>query len=131
MESVSGIGGVFFKCDDPEATKAWYEKNLGVTVRRFGDEGSAHVFAWRPINDPTAQAYTVWNPFKSTTKYFDPSTSDFMINYRVTNLDAMIAQLNKFGIPILGRQSWFNGQFAWIVDLDGRKIELWEPAEGH
>jgi catechol 2,3-dioxygenase-like lactoylglutathione lyase family enzyme len=122
MERVTGIGGVFFKASDPQRIKAWYVEHLGVPV----DKDGYVTFEWREHDG--GQGQTVWNPFSRDTQYYRPSEASFMVNYRVRDLDAMIAQLNERGIPLVGdRETSEAGRFAWILDPDGNKIELWEP----
>ena len=116
MAKVTGLGGVFYKVEDSEATARWYKETLGVG----GEWGATFAFA----SDP--QGYTVLSPFKATSDYFAPSESGFMINLRVDDLDAMIAELEAKGIEILGRQDEEYGKFAWILDCDGIKVELWQ-----
>jgi predicted enzyme related to lactoylglutathione lyase len=118
MAKVTGLGGIFYKSDDPARTQAWYKENLGIG----GDWGA--MFPWSM--DGTGQAYSLLSPFKTETDYFDPSASSFMINLRVDDLDAFTAGLEEKGIEILGRQNEEYGKFAWILDCDGIKIELWE-----
>jgi catechol 2,3-dioxygenase-like lactoylglutathione lyase family enzyme len=116
MAKVTGLGGVFFKAADSEATSRWYKEVLGVG----GEWGAVFPFAGDPAG------YTVLSPFKATTDYFAPSAAAFMINLRVDDLDAMTAELEAKGIEILGRQDEEYGKFAWILDCDGVKVELWE-----
>ena len=118
MARVTGLGGVFYKVADPQATQAWYQEHLGIggewgATFRYADEGS---------DDP----YSLLSPFRQGTDYMDPSTADFMINLRVDDLDGMIAQLQARGIEILGRQDEEYGNFAWILDCDGVKLDLWQ-----
>jgi predicted enzyme related to lactoylglutathione lyase len=123
MEKVTGIGGVFFKSKDPKATTEWYHKNLGVPVTEQGS-----FFPWKELEHPERTARTVWSPFDQGTEYFQPSTSEFMINYRVADLDKLLAQLRVAGVQIVGKtEDYPYGRFAWIVDPEGRKIELWQP----
>jgi predicted enzyme related to lactoylglutathione lyase len=129
MERVTGVGGVFFKAKDPKALSGWYRENLGL-AGKGGAPWSA--FDWREREDPAKLGTTVWALFKSDTKYFAPSQAPFMINYRVRNLDRMLAQLRANGVtvePKIAEES--NGRFAWVVDPEGNKIELWEPKEGN
>jgi catechol 2,3-dioxygenase-like lactoylglutathione lyase family enzyme len=130
MEHVTGIGGVFFRARDPKATREWYQKILGVPTRDF--EGTTlSIFEWRELDRPDAVANTVWAVFSQDSKHLEPGNADFMINYRVRNLAAMLEQLRSAGVRVVdGPQKDFNGSFAWILDPDGRKVELWEPAEG-
>ena len=132
MEKVTGIGGVFFKSADPKATTDWYSKHLGVNVLKIeGQADSPVLFQWKELDRPDNVANTVWAPFKQDTTYFEPSPAEFMVNYRVRNLDAMLTQLRSAGVQIVsGPVDEFNGRFAWIIDLDGRKVELWQPAAG-
>jgi len=126
---ITGVGGVFFKAKDPKALSGWYRENLGV-AGKGGAPWSA--FDWREREDPAELGTTVWALFKSDTKYFAPSQAPFMINYRVRNLDRMLAQLRANGVtvePKIAEES--NGRFAWVVDPEGNKIELWEPKEGN
>ena len=120
---VTGIGGIFFKAKDPVALKAWYSKNLGI---RIG--GSDAIFEWRQGMDSTKKGFTVWAPFKETTKYFQPSEKQFMINYRVEGLDQLLAQMKTAGIlPTDSVQKTSYGNFVHLMDPEGNKIELWEP----
>jgi len=125
MEKVTGIGGIFFKTKDAEATRNWYRDNLGIEADpSFG----GCVFEWREKDSPDTVGSTVWSPMPATTKYFDPSTSPFMVNYRVSDLHAMIAQLRAAGANVDEKidESEF-GKFGWVMDPDGNRIELWEP----
>lgn len=122
---ITGIGGIFFKSDDPEKSKDWYRKNLGLESDQYG-----HAFQWRKKESPDDFGYTQWSVFKSSTDYFDPSKQDFMVNYRVDNLEALLERLKANGIEQVGEmQSFEYGKFAWILDSDGYKIELWEPID--
>jgi predicted enzyme related to lactoylglutathione lyase len=127
-ERVSGIGGIFIKARDPRALGQWYSDKLGVPR----PEGPVPpLFLWRERDDSKAVGTTVWGLFRSDTKYFAPSTSSFMINYRVRNLDRMLAQLRAQGVQVDTKVvDDFNGRFAWVMDPEGNKIELWEPKEG-
>ena len=116
MARVTGLGGVFYKVEDKEATARWYQEVLGVG----GEWGATFPFAGDP------DGYTVLSPFRATTDYFAPSGKDFMINLRVDDLDALTAELEAKGIEMLGRQDEEYGKFAWILDCDGIKIELFE-----
>lgn len=127
MKKVTGIGGIFFKCDNVEATKDWYQKNLGVTTDEYG-----HTFWNRDVEDPEVKKSQQWSPFKKESDYFDPSPQEFMINYRVEDLDDLLIELNANGVQIIGETQDFDyGKFAWIMDNDGRKIELWQPKNEH
>lgn len=124
MERVTGIGGIFFKSSDPKALAAWYEKHLGVPVESWGGAS----FKFKDMEEPDRESYLVWTPFKNDTKYFEPSTAPFMINFRVRNLEAMLAQLREAGVTVDTRveESEF-GRFGWCLDPDGNRLELWEP----
>jgi predicted enzyme related to lactoylglutathione lyase len=120
---VTGIGGIFFKCKDPGKIRAWYQAHLGIKTNPYGS-----VFEWRQATDSTLKGYTQWSPFKETTKYFEPSTKDFMINYRVANLTELVKQLRIEGVTITDTMETYNyGKFIHILDAEGNKIELWEP----
>jgi catechol 2,3-dioxygenase-like lactoylglutathione lyase family enzyme len=128
-ERVTGIGGVFFKARDPKALSAWYREKLGVSLR---DGGEWSAFEWRQREDPGRLGTTVWALFRSDSSYFEPSQAAFMINYRVRDLDRMLAQLRALGVGVESRVAEeFNGKFAWLVDPEGNKIELWEPKAGY
>lgn len=120
MKRVVGIGGIFFKSKDPDKLRAWYQEHLGFTPDAYGSvvfDGSG---------DKPAQ--TVWSLFPADTKYFEPSTSPFMINYRVENLNQLLQQLRSEGVEVDDRLEEYDyGRFGWITDPEGNKIELWEP----
>ena len=123
MKRVTGIGGIFFKSKDPAAIKAWYHKHLGIEA---GDWGAN--FEWYQHPDSASKASTAWNPFKETTKYFEPSKKEFMVNYRVEELEGMIEDMKKDGVTICDSiQTESYGKFVHIMDPEGNKIELWEP----
>jgi predicted enzyme related to lactoylglutathione lyase len=124
MARVTGIGGVFFKStSDRNRLAAWYRDNLGLTLEEWG--GS--ILRW-PNDHAEDRGLTVWHVAEPESKWFSPSTSSFMINYRVDDLTALLAQLQKNGIEVVkGPDSEENGKFAWIMDPDGNKVELWEP----
>lgn len=120
---VTSIGGIFFKCNEPAKLREWYSKHLGLNVNQYGS-----VFEWRHGADSSKKGFTQWSPFKSTTKYFEPSTKDFMINYRVSDLTALVLDLRKEGVTIVDSiASYDYGKFVHILDLEGNKLELWEP----
>lgn len=122
-KKVTGIGGIFFKCKDPKKMRAWYAANLGLITNNYGA-----VFEWRQGADTTKKGFTQWSPFKETTKYFEPSAKDYMINYRVENLDALVAQLKKDSVTITDTiEKTDYGKFIHIMDIEGNKLELWEP----
>jgi len=124
MAKVTGIGGVFFKStNDHKALAEWYSKNLGIPLESWGGA----VLKW-PDDKADDGGMTVWNAAAADTKWFSPSAASFMINYRIDNMTEMLAQLQGNGVEILkGPESHENGKFAWILDPDGNKIELWEP----
>jgi len=125
MKKVTGIGGVFFKCKDPKAVNEWYKKHLGFETTPYGTS-----FEWRQKYDSTKMGLTQWNPFPDTTKYFDPSKKEFMINYRVENLEKLVEILKSEQVTILDNiETYDYGKFVHILDLEGNKIELWEPTE--
>ena len=122
MKKVTGIGGIFFKSDDPKKMNEWYAKHLGLPVEKY-----ATVFKWRDADDPDKEGQTVWSPFAKDTKYFEPSKKDFMINYRVENIEALVAQLKEEGVTIIDEISTYDyGKFVHILDPEGNNIELWE-----
>ena len=125
MKKVTGIGGIFFKCKDPKAINEWYKTHLGFNTSPYGTS-----FKWRQSDDSTKEGLTQWNPFAENTKYFEPSTNDFMINYRVENLEALIEELKKGGVTIIDKMETYDyGKFVHILDPEGNKIELWEPID--
>lgn len=120
---VTGIGGIFFKCKDPKNVREWYQKNLGLNTNQYGS-----VFEWYQGADSTWKGFLQWSPFKETTKYFEPSTKEFMINYRVADLVTLVEQLKKDGVTICDSIEVVSyGKFVHIMDIEGNKIELWEP----
>lgn len=124
---VTGIGGIFFKSEDPQKIKEWYGKHLGFEISDYGS-----TFRWKDLNDPDTKipARTEWSPFDEKTTYFGPSEKPFMINYRVENLVELLNELRKEGVTIVGEmQEYPYGKFGWIMDPDGNKIELWEPRD--
>lgn len=123
MKKVTGIGGIFFKCKDPDKMRAWYKTHLGLKNNEYGS-----VFEWRQGADSTKKGFTQWSPFTEKTRYFEPSTREFMINYRVENLEALVEELKKEGVTITDQiESYDYGKFVHILDIEGNKIELWEP----
>lgn len=123
MKRVTGIGGIFFKCKDPKKVREWYQTHLGLNTNQYGT-----VFEWYQGADSTKKGFSQWSPFKETTKYFEPSTKEFMINYRVENLELLIEELKKEGVTISDTlQTVDYGKFIHIMDIEGNKIELWEP----
>ena len=127
MQKVMGIGGIFFKATDKAVLAAWYRDNLGVPV---DDTWGGAVFSWTD-NDPEKNAHTVWSPFAADTTYFEPSTKGFMVNFRVANLDAMLAQLRANGCDVVDKiEASDFGRFGWVMDPDGNRVELWQPPAG-
>lgn len=121
---VTGIGGIFFFSDNPKETKDWYAKNLGIEVNAWGSVS----FDSRNINDPDEVETLQWSPFKKGDEYFSPSKKEFMINYRVQNLEALLEKLRENGVTILDEIATYDfGKFIHIMDAEGNKIELWEP----
>lgn len=124
MAKITGIGGVFFKSKgDNVALAAWYQEHLGLSLEEFGGA----VLKW-PDDGAEDQGLTVWHVAEKDTEWFGPSQSSFMINYRVDDLGEMLEQLRAGGVEVVqGPESHENGKFAWIMDPDGNKVELWEP----
>ena len=124
-KKVTGIGGIFFKCKDPKQMNEWYKTHLGFNTTEYGVN-----FEWREESDPEKKGTTVWNPFSETTRYFEPSTKDFMLNYRVADLEALVEELKKEGVTIVDNiETYDYGKFVHILDPEGNKIELWEPKD--
>ena len=121
---IVGIGGVFFKSANRDQMREWYAKHLGLA-----DKGSGAMLSWREHDDPQKEHVTVWSVFPDSTKYFDPGHAPFMINYIVDDMDALLDRLKEEGVKIdPKRMDESYGRFAWIYDLDGNKIELWQPS---
>ena len=123
-EKVTGLGGVFFKGKNPESLLGWYEKHLGIPVK----DGCAE-FHWREKATPERLGRTVWSVFPEDTDYFGSPSQAFMFNYRVANLDRLLAQLRQSGVSVHKTENHDYGKFAWITDPEGNRIELWEPRE--
>ncbi len=120
---VTGLGGFFFKANDPEQIRAWYRDHLGIPTDEYG-----WTFWWR--DDQGNPRSTQWSPFKAETSYFDPSQKPFMMNFRVENLEELLEQLRAEGVQVVGEvESHPYGKFGWILDPEGNKIELWEPED--
>lgn len=123
VKKVTGIGGIFFKCKDPKKVKEWYKENLGINTNEYGA-----VFEWYQGADSTKKGFTQWGTFNETTDYFAPSTKEFMINYRVEDIEALVKELKQNNVNILDTiQSVSYGKFVHILDIEGNKIELWQP----
>jgi len=113
----------FFKCKNPKKVNQWYKKHLGLNTDEYGT-----TFEWRLAKDETKKGFTQWSPFDESTDYFQPSQKEFMINYRVENLEALVEKLRNNGVTITDSiESFDYGKFVHILDVEGNKIELWEP----
>jgi predicted enzyme related to lactoylglutathione lyase len=124
MKKVTGIGGVFFKCKDPNAVNEWYKTHLGFDTTPYGTS-----FEWLE-KDTGNKGITQWNPFPESSTYFEPSDKYFMINYRVDDLVSLVEELKKQGVVIVDEiESYDYGKFVHIIDIEGNKIQLWQPAE--
>lgn len=125
MKKVTGIGGVFFKCKDPEKVKEWYHTHLGIDAGKWGAN-----FEWRDAENPSKKGSTAWNTFTEKAKMFEPSAKEFMINYRVENLTALVEQLKAEDVTVLDEiETYPYGNFVHIMDVEGNKIQLWEPTD--
>lgn len=122
MKRVTGIGGIFFKCKDPVKINEWYKTHLGLETSPYGAK-----FEWQDLTDTSKKGYTLWSPFPDNTKYFEPSEKDFMINYRIEDIEALVEELKKEGVTILDEIATYDyGKFVHILDPEGNKIELFE-----
>ena len=122
---VTGIGGIFFFSNNPNETKDWYAKNLGLEINEWGSS-----FEFRNANRPDEINYLQWSPFQNGSDYFAPSKKEFMINYRVQNIEGLVDKLKNSGVTILDKiESYEYGKFVHIMDPEGNKIELWEPID--
>jgi len=120
---VTGVGGIFFKSENPDELKTWYEKNLGLNTDQWGTN-----FEWYQGRDSSKKGFTQWSPFPQKTRHFEPSDKDFMINYRVVHLEKLIDKLKENGVTIVDSiETLEYGKFVHILDNEGNKIELWEP----
>ncbi len=120
---VNGIGGIFFKSENPIELKSWYHKHLGINTDQWGSN-----FLGRSLNNPEKRTYLQWSPFHESTTYFSPSSKEFMINYRVKDLDLLVEELRTNDVLILDSMLVVEyGKFIHILDPEGNKIELWEP----
>ncbi len=121
---VTGIGGIFFFSDNPKETREWYSKNLGIETNDYGS-----TFESRNLNKPEEITQLQWTPFKKGSEYFAPSKKEFMINYRVQNIEGLVNKLKENGVTIVDSIATYEyGKFIHIMDFEGNKIELWEPA---
>jgi predicted enzyme related to lactoylglutathione lyase len=127
MQRVVGIGGIFFKAQDPDALRAWYRRHLGMDIQDWG----GMTFQWHTPEKPNPDGATVWTIFPASTSYFAPSAAPFMVNYRVEDLVAVLAALREEGCAVDEKmeESEF-GKFGWVMDPEGNRIELWEPPAG-
>lgn len=122
---VTGIGGIFFFSENPEKTREWYSENLGLEVNQWGSS-----FEFRNAKRPEEINYLQWSPFKQGSEYFSPSKKEFMINYRVQNIEGLVEKLKNNGVTVLDEIETFDyGKFVHIMDAEGNKIELWEPID--
>jgi predicted enzyme related to lactoylglutathione lyase len=125
MKKVTGIGGIFFKCKDPNAIKDWYNKHLGLDAGPYGAS-----FEWLETGDPSKKGLTQWNVNSQAAKLYEPSAKDFMINYRVENLEVLVEELRKENVTIVDQiETYDYGKFVHILDIEGNKIQLWEPKD--
>jgi catechol 2,3-dioxygenase-like lactoylglutathione lyase family enzyme len=125
MKRVTGIGGIFFKAQDPNALSAWYRDHLGLEV----SEWNGAIFKWG--GNGSEPGMTIWSPFAADTTYMAPSASSFMINFRVADLVALLAALKAEGCTIVDKvEASEQGKFGWVIDPEGNKVELWEPPAG-
>lgn len=125
IPKVTGIGGIFFFSENPEKTKEWYAKNLGLATNEWGSS-----FEFRNANNPNEINYLQWSPFAENSDYFKPSEKAFMINYRVQNIEGLVKKLKTNGVKVLDEiETYDYGKFVHIMDAEGNKIELWEPID--
>ena len=125
MKRVTGVGGLFFKCEDPKKIREWYRDRLGIVSDQYGG-----VFEWRQVADNSKSGYTAFSQFDKKSDYFGPSEKQFMFNFRVENLSKLLDLLKSEGVEQVGEVQEFEyGKFAWILDPEGNKIELWEPVD--
>ncbi|MEJ2595414.1 MAG: VOC family protein [bacterium] len=124
-KKVTGIGGIFFKCENPDKMKTWYRDRLGLITNEYGS-----VFEFRHSGQPERKGYLVWSTFDRDTEYFEPSSKEFMINYRVENIEELVRELQESGVEICDEiETYDYGKFIHIMDPEGNKIELWEPVD--
>lgn len=127
MKRVTSLGGIFFKCKNPQQMKSWYADHLGLQTDEYGS-----TFEWRQSDNPNKKGYTVWSPFESETSYFAPSEKEFMINYIVEDLETLVPLLKSEGVTVLDEIEVYDyGKFVHILDPEGNKVELWEPVDSH
>lgn len=122
---ITGIGGIFFKSQNPKKIKEWYTDHLGIVPNEYGS-----LFEFRQSDEPYPKGYLQWGPFSKDTEYFKPSEKEFMINYRVENIEALVAELKEAGVEVLDEIEYYEyGKFVHVMDPEGNKIELWEPVD--
>jgi predicted enzyme related to lactoylglutathione lyase len=127
MKRVTGIGGIFFNAKDPVALRAWYKQHLGIDVQSWG--GAA--FTWADADGNALKGTTAWSIGAADGTHFAPSTSSFMVNYRVADLDALLVALRDEGCNVLEKTDDSEyGKFGWVMDPEGNKVELWQPPAG-
>lgn len=127
MKRVTGVGGIFFKSKDPKGLGEWYRAHLGMNVEEWGGVS----FRWASPENPSGTGTTIWSPFEEDTAYFAPSQASFMINFRVTDLEALLAVLRSEGCAVDDRvEESEYGKFGWVMDPEGNRIELWQPPAG-
>jgi predicted enzyme related to lactoylglutathione lyase len=127
MKRVTGIGGIFFKAKDAAALQAWYKRHLGIEVQEWG--GAA--FTWADSNGQPMGGTTIWSIGAAGGDHFAPSSASFMVNYRVEDVHALVKALKEEGCSVLDKvdESEY-GKFAWVIDPEGNKVELWQPPPG-
>lgn len=126
LARVTGIGGIFFKSDDPRVLMEWYRKHLGIDV----DSSGGWLFTWRDRRKTSRIGYTVFSPFERATDYFEPSEQPYMFNFRVADLHGLLKALRRAGVHVIDKvEEHPYGKFGWIIDPEGRKIELWQPPD--
>lgn len=124
-KKVKGIGGIFFKCQSPSNMRNWYKENLGLVTNEYGS-----LFEFRESDEPDKKAYAQWSPMEQDTRYFEPSQKEFMVNFRVENIESLVDELQKAGVTICDEiETYEYGKFVHILDPENNKIELWEPVD--
>ncbi|HNP17250.1 MAG TPA: VOC family protein [Fulvivirga sp.] len=124
-KKVTGIGGIFFKSKDPKTINEWYNKHLGLVTNEYGS-----LFEFRQSDEPDKKGFLQWSPFEEKTKYFEPSQKEFMINFRVENIEGLVAELKAAGVNVVDEiETYEYGKFVHIMDPEGNKLELWEPVD--
>ena len=125
MAKIIGLGGIFFKAKAPLELSSWYKQYLGLDTLEWGGA----VFPWQNLPVLNANAYNLWAPMEEQTDYFAPSTQNFMLNFVVDDLAELVKNLQQQNLAISEIQTQEQGKFAWILDPEGNKVELWEPAK--